>query len=141
VIAGLYFGSWRLAFLFTGIPGLILAFLAWRLREPRRNEADEEAAVLAPQAPLEEAADAAHVIPKGIFAQFRSLLRIKSLVVLIILQISAFLLLVLRVSSLSIFSKKMRWASVQVLPVCSEGSLSCSEGVWGRLWGGIWQMY
>jgi MFS family permease len=90
VIAGLYFGSWRLAFLFTGIPGLILTLLAWRLREPRRNEADEEATALAPQAPLEEAADAAHVIPTGIFAQFRSLLRIKSLVVLIILQIFAF---------------------------------------------------
>src|SRR6266705_6192258 len=46
IIAGLYFGAWRLAFIFTGIPGLILAFLAWRLREPRRNQADEEAAEL-----------------------------------------------------------------------------------------------
>ena len=90
VVAGLYFGSWRLAFLFTGFPGLILAFLAWRLREPRRNEADEKAAALAPQAPLEEVTDAAHAIPKGIVAQFRSLLRIKSLVVLIIMQIFAF---------------------------------------------------
>ncbi len=90
VIAGLYFGSWRLAFLFTGIPGLILAFLAWRVREPRRNEADEEAATLALQAPLEEVTDAAHVIPKGIVAQFRLLLRIKSLVVLIIMQTFAF---------------------------------------------------
>jgi MFS family permease len=60
------------------------------LREPRRNEADEAAAALAPQAPLEEAADTAHVIPKGIVAQFRSLLHIKSLVVLIILQIFFF---------------------------------------------------
>jgi MFS family permease len=41
-LAGIYTGSWRLAFLFTGIPGLILAFLAWKLREPRRNQADEE---------------------------------------------------------------------------------------------------
>jgi MFS family permease len=40
-IAGLSRGSWRLAFLISGIPGLVLAFLAWRLREPRRNEADE----------------------------------------------------------------------------------------------------
>ena len=90
VIAGLYFGSWRLAFLFTGIPGLVLAFLAWRLREPRRNEADEAAAALASKAPIEEVTDAAHVIPKGIVAQFRSLLRIKSLLVLIIMQIFAF---------------------------------------------------
>src|SRR5579859_236260 len=42
VIAGLGFGKWRLAFLFTGIPGLLLAFLTYRLREPRRNQADEE---------------------------------------------------------------------------------------------------
>lgn len=41
VIAGLGQGSWRLAFLISGIPGLVLALLAWRLREPRRNEADE----------------------------------------------------------------------------------------------------
>src|SRR5579864_3126231 len=47
-LAGLFPGSWRLAFVFTGIPGLILAYLAWRLREPRRNEADEEAAALDP---------------------------------------------------------------------------------------------
>ena len=90
VIAGLYFGSWRLAFIFTGIPGLIFAFLAWRLREPRRNEADEEAAALVPETPIEGVMDAAHVVPKGIFAQFRSLLRIKSLVVLIIMQIFAY---------------------------------------------------
>src|SRR5579863_3385998 len=41
-VAGIYPGSWRLAFIFTGIPGLILAYMAFRLREPRRNEADEE---------------------------------------------------------------------------------------------------
>src|SRR6266446_9120440 len=33
VLAGI--GKWRLAFIFTGIPGLFLAFLAWKLREPR----------------------------------------------------------------------------------------------------------
>src|SRR5579859_3878335 len=35
-------GSWRWGFVFTGIPGLLLAFLAWRIREPRRNQADAE---------------------------------------------------------------------------------------------------
>src|SRR5712691_12700724 len=54
VIAGLGHGMWRLAFLFTGIPGLILAFLAWRLREPRRNQADEEAIELDPQSSVNE---------------------------------------------------------------------------------------
>jgi MFS family permease len=42
LIAGLGPGRWRLAFLISGLPGLVLAFLAWRLREPRRNQADEE---------------------------------------------------------------------------------------------------
>ncbi|RAQ96149.1 MFS transporter [Thermogemmatispora tikiterensis] len=41
-IAGLGKGSWRLAFLISGVPGLVLALLTWRLREPRRNEADEQ---------------------------------------------------------------------------------------------------
>src|SRR5437868_188345 len=37
VIAGLAAGSWKLVFLVTGIPGLILAVFAWRLREPVRR--------------------------------------------------------------------------------------------------------
>ncbi len=92
VVAGLYFGSWRLAFIFTGIPGLILAFLAWRLREPRRNQADEEEAALDPSSLLNEMADAPHMatVPRSVFAQFGSLLRIKTLVVLIVMQIFAF---------------------------------------------------
>src|SRR5713226_10169648 len=92
VIAGLGHGMWRLAFLFTGIPGLILAFLAWRLREPRRNQADEEAAALDPSSLLNEMADAPHVatVPRNVIAQFGSLLRIKTLVVLIVMQIFAF---------------------------------------------------
>ncbi|MBX5451097.1 spinster family MFS transporter [Thermogemmatispora sp.] len=40
-LASLGKGTWRFAFLIAGIPGLVLALLAWRLREPRRNEADE----------------------------------------------------------------------------------------------------
>lgn len=40
VVAGLYYGAWRFAFLCAGIPGLALAAIAWRLREPLRNQAD-----------------------------------------------------------------------------------------------------
>src|SRR6266699_1922599 len=62
VVAGLGYGMWRLAFLFTGIPGLVLAFLAYRLREPRRNQADEEAIELDPQSAVHEVVvvDASH---------------------------------------------------------------------------------
>src|SRR5438067_13940647 len=93
-LAGLFPGSWRLAFVFTGIPGLLLAFLAWRLREPRRNEADEEEVALYPytlgqMAEIEEPHQAIH-ISSNVFSQFGMLLRIKTLVVLIIMQIFAF---------------------------------------------------
>jgi MFS transporter, Spinster family, sphingosine-1-phosphate transporter len=95
VLAGI--GKWRLAFLFTGIPGLLLAFLAWRLREPRRNEADEEEIALYPYTlgqvtEIEEPHQAIH-ISSNVFSQFGMLLRIKTLVVLIIMQIFAFFVL------------------------------------------------
>ena len=95
VLAGM--GKWRLAFIFTGIPGLLLAFLAWRLREPRRNEADEEEVALYPytlgqMAEIEEPHQTIH-ISSNVFSQFGMLLRIKTLVVLIIMQIFAFFVL------------------------------------------------
>jgi MFS family permease len=106
-VAGLFVGSWRLAFVFTGIPGLILAFLAWRLREPRRNEADEEALALAsPSANNEIAANqVSHTvaIPSNMFSQFRDLLRIKTLDVLIIMQVFAYFVLGVNVVFLPTF--------------------------------------
>ena len=95
VLAGI--GKWRLAFIFTGIPGLLLAFLAWRLREPRRNEADEEELALYPYtlgnvAEIEEPPHTVR-ISSNVFSQFGMLLRIKTLVVLIIMQIFAFFVL------------------------------------------------
>ena len=96
-VAGIFVGSWRLAFVFTGIPGLILAFLAWKLREPRRNQADEEEIPLYPftlgnVAEIEEPHQAMKITP-NVLSQFGSLLRIKTLVVLIIMQIFAYFVL------------------------------------------------
>jgi MFS family permease len=94
-LAGLYLGSWRLAFIFTGIPGLALAFLSWRLREPRRNEADEEEQASRSEcaAVLEIAPHPTTPIASNIFLQLRDLLRIKTLIVLIVMQILAFFVL------------------------------------------------
>src|SRR6266568_1089907 len=123
IIAGLYFGAWRLAFIFTGIPGLILAFLAWRLREPRRNQADEEAAELEPYSFAREAQGAteldyqalvneperaetpyaSHTVPTNVLQQFGTLLRIKTLVVLIAMQVFAFFVLGANVVYLPIY--------------------------------------
>src|SRR5437588_2509470 len=75
VIAGLGHGMWRLAFLFTGIPGLLLAFLCYRLREPRRNEADEEAIERDLHSSINqvEVVDAPHAtaVPRNVFKQDR----------------------------------------------------------------------
>jgi MFS transporter, Spinster family, sphingosine-1-phosphate transporter len=106
-LAGLYLGSWRLGFLITGIPGLLLAFLIWRVHEPRRNQADEEASQqeLAPSAPLEQtpqpAPAPAH--PNSIWQQTLTLLRIKTLVVLIVMQVFAFFVLGVNVTYLPIY--------------------------------------
>ena len=95
-VAGLYPGSWRLAFIFTGIPGLLLAWFIWRVREPRRNQADEEAEQEADEiggAP--EVVEAAHTlhISANAFTQFLTLLRIRTLAVLIAMQVFAFFVL------------------------------------------------
>src|SRR5436309_8510643 len=91
VVADLYFGSWRLAFIFTGIPGLLLAWLVWRVREPRRNQADEESV----EGHVTEVEEPAHTlnVSDNVFSQFSVLLRIKTLVVLIVMQIFAFFVL------------------------------------------------
>src|SRR5260221_12326478 len=96
-VAGVFGGSWRLTFICTGSPGLIVAFFAWKLREPRRNQADEEEIPLYPctlgnVAEIEEPHQAMKITP-NVLSQFGSLLRIKTLVVLIIMQISAYFVL------------------------------------------------
>ncbi len=97
VIADLYFGSWRLAFIFTGIPGLLLAWLVWRVREPRRNQADEESVEIDPHSlgNVTEVEEAPHTLNMSgnVFSQLGVLLRIKTLVVLIVMQIFAFFVL------------------------------------------------
>ena len=106
-VAGLFVGSWRLAFVFTGIPGLILALLAWRLREPRRNQADEEAMQLDPHSlgDVSEVEAPPHAVPvsSNVLSQFRTLLRIKTLVVLIAMQVFAYFVLGVNVVFLPTF--------------------------------------
>lgn len=106
-LAGIFVGSWRLAFIFTGIPGLLLAFMAWKLREPRRNQADEEEIALNPSllsevAEIEEPPHTIHVTPT-VLSQLATLLRIKTLVVLIIMQVFAFFVLGVNVVFLPTF--------------------------------------
>src|SRR5260370_35475268 len=105
VLAGI--GKWRLAFIVTGIPGLFLAFLAWKLREPRRNEADEEEIALYPYtlgevAEIEEPPCTIHA-SSNVVSQLGQLLRIITLAVLIILHIFAYFVLGVNVVFLPTF--------------------------------------
>jgi MFS family permease len=77
VIAGLAPGSWRWAFLITGIPGLILAFFAWRLREPARPTTGK----------LPGVAEHGTLKTQYVLAQLRNLVRIKTFVCLVIIGI------------------------------------------------------
>lgn len=108
VLAGLFVGGWRLAFLCTGIPGLILAFLSWRIREPRRNQADEEAALLEsagePGLSIQDPSLAESPVGKQtIWQQCSLLLRIKTLLVITGMQIFTFFVLTVCVTFLPIY--------------------------------------
>jgi MFS family permease len=70
--------QWRLAFLFAGPPGLILAFLMWKTREPLRHAADESGDEQDIRQPGEGL--------RPILAQMRNLLRIRTLLICIVVQ-------------------------------------------------------
>lgn len=110
VIAGLYRGAWHLAFLVAGLPGLIMAFIAWRLREPRRNEADEDMEPLSSYTSSQEAEVAGETYlvekPRTVMAQYRMLLRNKTLLALIVMQIFSLFVLGGTVTYLSIFMQQ-----------------------------------
>lgn len=139
VVAGLYVGSWRLAFLFTGIPGLALAFLSWRLREPRRNEADEEEQALHATDTSKGARTASPLTPTAgnPFVQFRDLLRIKTLVVLTVMQTFAFFVLSVGVIFLPTFlQQKDLYGFTSAAAGLFSGGVIVLAGTAGTIGGG-----
>jgi MFS transporter, Spinster family, sphingosine-1-phosphate transporter len=134
-LAGLFVGSWRLAFLITGIPGLVLAFLAWRLREPRRNEADEEELVSETAREVEVSSERrASANP---FWQFRDLLRIKSLVVIIVMQIFSFFVLSVATTFLPTFlQQKDLYGLTSGFAALFSGGVIVVAGLIGTVCGG-----
>ena len=86
-------GNWRLGFLITGIPGLLLAYLAWKLREPRRNEADFGDALPAASDTEAKPTQSLTELVAATWTQVKTLLRIKTLVVLIAMQLFVYFVL------------------------------------------------
>src|SRR5260370_38975052 len=76
---------------------MIVAFLDWELRGAGSNEVEEEEIALYPYtlgdvAEIEEPHQAMQISP-NVFSQFGTLLRVKTLVVLIIIQVFAYFVL------------------------------------------------
>jgi MFS family permease len=100
-------GSWRWGFVFTGIPGLLLAYLAWRIREPRRNQADAEEADAAEIALEESAISGEMVVPRNVLSQLGTILRIKTVLALMAMQIFAYAVLAASITFLpTLFQQK-----------------------------------
>ncbi len=100
-------GAWRWGFVFTGIPGLLLAFLAWRIREPRRNQADAEQAEAAGVALGESAVAGEMVVPRKVLSQLGAILRIKTVLALIAMQVFAYAVLAASITYLpSLFQQR-----------------------------------
>jgi sugar phosphate permease len=147
-LTGLYPGSWRLAFIFTGIPGLLLAFLAWRIREPARNQADRQEALqddaidsrslpaFEPHSGTSQPTDW-RVSLRHFWAQGLSLLHIKTLVVLIVMQAFAYFVLGVNITFLPTYlQQKDTFALSSGLAGLYSGGVIVLAGLVGTILGG-----
>ncbi|HEY7123726.1 MAG TPA: MFS transporter [Ktedonobacterales bacterium] len=128
-IAGI--SSWRFAFLIAGIPGLFFTFLAYRLREPRRGQADGWVA----DASNGEAAQAVEPEKVPLGQAFRELLSIRTVVVTILVQIFGFWVLGSAANWLPIFLHlKYDLSTAQAGTI--SGAVLVFAGIAGALLGG-----
>lgn len=128
-IAGI--SSWRFAFFVAGVPGLFFTFLAYRLREPRRGQADGWVAE-GGRAEAPQAGEGAKV-PLG--RAFRELLSIRTVVVTILVQIFGFWVLGAAANWLPIYLHLKYGLSTGSAGTVSGGVLVFA-GIAGALLGG-----
>jgi MFS family permease len=114
--------AWRFAFFIAGIPGLIFTYLAFRLREPRRGQADGWVAGEQTDGQAQAQAQPAnrHAVPLG--RAFKELLSIRTIVVTILVQILGFWVL----------GSAANW-----LPIYLQLRFQVSEGTAGIISGGV----
>lgn len=127
-------GTWRLAFYFTGIPGLIFAFLMWRTREKVRHDEDP---------PTEHLADTG----AAFWSRLRSYLKIPTVRVIIALHALGFFALTGITYFLSIYLNRTygRGApdfggaglSPRLVPILG-GAVVLIGGIVGLLAGSAW---
>lgn len=137
ILGGL--GLWRLGFLIAAIPGLIVAFMAWRIREPRRNQADEELQLAGETAAVEPDRVRLSTLPAraSIIKQSLQLLRIKSLTALILVQIFAYFVLGVCVTYLPLYlQQKDTFGLSQQATGLYSGGVIVVAGLIGNLLGG-----
>lgn len=128
-------GDWRYAFFFTGVPGLIFAFLIWRIREKTRHEDDPPAEHLAGEG------------SRSIFERFAAYLRIPTVRVIIALHALGFFALTGVTTYLAIYlsdtygSNGSHYPGVglspKLVPILA-GAVVLLGGIVGNLVGGIW---
>lgn len=131
VIAGLSAHSWRFAFFIAGIPGLLFTYLAYRLKEPRRGQADGWVANMQTSKTL-QSADSPKV-PLG--RAFKELLGIRTVVITILVQIFGYWVLGSAANWLPIYLHLRFGASTGQAGIIA-GSVLVLAGILGALLGG-----
>jgi MFS family permease len=120
--------SWRMAFFFIGPPGLFLAFLMWKAREPARQAIDEGANT-----------EGQHSYPtdrrlRSIPSQIQTILRIRTVVLCIIVQ--ALGLLVITPSAIFFSSLLKRNYHLPLMGIGGASLLLALASIAGTLGGG-----
>lgn len=127
--------TWRYAFFFTGIPGLILAFLVWRTREKTRHEDDPPAEQLEGEG------------SRSSLERLAAYLRIPTVRVIIALHALGFFALTGVTTFLAIYlsdtygSNGSFYAGVGISPKLVPilaGAVILVGGILGNLVGGVW---
>jgi MFS family permease len=131
VVAGLSAHSWRFAFFIAGVPGLLFTYLAYRLKEPRRGQADgwvtDTQTSESPQPANSSKIPFGHV--------FKELLGIRTIVVTILVQIFGYWVLGAAANWLPIYLHLRFGASTGQAGIISGGVLVLA-GILGALLGG-----
>jgi MFS transporter, Spinster family, sphingosine-1-phosphate transporter len=131
-VTTLFPGSWRLAFLLAGVPGLLFAFLAWRLPQPPSSGRDQSEADSTGNRGKSKRRTA-----RVIASQFGLLLRIRTLMALAAMQALAFFASAVSIIYLPTYlQQKDTFALSTTVADIFTGSIVVVAGILGVVLGG-----